>query len=202
MPCTNVFLSFNPSLPYAHTQWSLSTLLYNAHDIYLETSTIIPRPPNSLCTYFGCYVSNYAEHFYTFSDGSFTLLTDPTSSLSNLSPFLLFSSHLHNSFLQLLLHQFRWRAFFMLHTHHHGVHSQRHTGSIVQFILHSDLWDMGGSKCTYISLIKLTLLLTCVLESGPTHGRVPSRRYLARSWFILWASIRVSGIISSVSSVA
>lgn len=43
---------------------------------------------------------------------------------------------------------------------------------------------------------------TCVFESGRSHGRVPLRRSSAILAFSLWARIIVSGMHSSVSSVA
>lgn len=49
---------------------------------------------------------------------------------------------------------------------------------------------------------ELVAKLTWVFESGRAHGKVPSRRRSAMSWFKRWARTTVSGMHSSVSSVA
>lgn len=50
--------------------------------------------------------------------------------------------------------------------------------------------------------IQFIWTLTCVLESGRAHQNSPFRLSSAIRWFSLWASTTVSGIHSSVSSVA
>lgn len=60
---------------------SLGTLLYSSDRSHLTSSTTIPQPANSACSYFGCYEGCFGLCIYTFSEVSCTAHSVVTTDL-------------------------------------------------------------------------------------------------------------------------